>query len=117
MEKLVTLIPASKINYVPIKGFEGEDAQISRDINEFSQTMGGGFAKFTKSTLKWQIKYDEIMYVVSGSMYIIENGERIEGKAGDVYFMKDGADIVYGTDDEVVLFYTLFPVNWQERNN
>jgi hypothetical protein len=63
MQNLVTLIPSDKVDYVPIQGFEGEDAQISRDINPFSQTMGGGFAKFKKSTLKWQIKYDEIMYV------------------------------------------------------
>lgn len=114
MENLVTLIRSQDVNFKPLDGIEGEAAWISNEITSLSQTMGGGFCKLQKATLKWQIKYDEILYVVSGSMFIEENGQQIRAEAGDVYFMKDGADIVYGTDDEAVFFYTLYPVNWRE---
>jgi ethanolamine utilization protein EutQ (cupin superfamily) len=113
MGKLVSVVKASDINYVNIEEAVGEAAELAV-IQPKLPSMGAGFAKFSKSTYDWQIKYDEIIYVISGSMFIMEDGEKIEAKQGDVYFMKEGADITYGTDDEVVLFYTLFPVNWRE---
>lgn len=112
---LVTLIKENERNLIPMEGVIGEAASISRDIHHLSDTMGGGFAHLKKATLDWQIKYDEIIYVVSGSMYILENGNRKDATQGDVYFMKNGVDITYGTDDEVVFFYTIYPGNWKER--
>ena len=112
-ESLVTLVKGSEIEYSPL-GIEAEVQEIAPVINPISTTLGGGICRMKECNFDWQIKYDEMIYVSKGSMYITHNGEKIEAKQGDIYFMKDGAEITYGTDEEVEFYFTLYPVNWRE---
>lgn len=112
-ESLVTLIKGSEIEYSPL-GIEAEVQEIAPVINPISTTLGGGICRMKECNFDWQIKYDEMIYVSKGSMYITHKGEKIEAKQGDIYFMKDGAEITYGTDEEVEFYFTLYPVNWRE---
>jgi ethanolamine utilization protein EutQ (cupin superfamily) len=116
VDEMIQVIKAEDIDYATIEEAVGELAELNTCLKPISSTMGGGFAKFKKSTYDWQIRYDEVIYVISGSMFIIENGKRYDAEAGDVFFMKEGADITYGSDDEVLCFFTLYPVNWGEAN-
>jgi ethanolamine utilization protein EutQ (cupin superfamily) len=113
---LVTLIKGSQIEYSPL-GIEGEVQEIAPVINKLSTNMGGGICRMKECHFDWQIKYDEMIFVSKGSMYITHNGEKIKAKQGDIYFMKDGAEITYGTTEEVEFYFTLFPVNWRELKN
>lgn len=115
MSKLITVIRASNIKYTAME-FDGEHAEIASVINPFSQTMGGGLCRMIKGTLEWQLKYDELIYVVHGSMYINQNGVKHEAKAGDTYVINEGALITYGTDNEVLFFFSTYPLNWKELN-
>ncbi|MFB5193374.1 cupin domain-containing protein [Neobacillus sp. KR4-4] len=111
-ESLVTLIKGSEIKFNPL-GIEAEVQEIASVINPISTTLGGGVCRMKNGNFDWQIKYDEMIYVSKGSMYITHNGEKIEANQGDIYFMKDGAEITYGTDEEVEFYFTLYPVNWR----
>ncbi|MBI0580718.1 DUF861 domain-containing protein [Neobacillus cucumis] len=115
-EDLVTLIKGPEIEFGPL-GIEGEVQEIAPVINKLSTNMGGGKCRMKECHFDWQIKYDEMIYVSKGSMYISYYGEKIEAKQGDIYFMKDGAEITYGTDEEVEFYFTLYPVNWRELKN
>ncbi|NSL51846.1 cupin domain-containing protein [Calidifontibacillus erzurumensis] len=112
-EDLVTLIKGEQIEYSPL-GIECQNGKIAPVLNKISTNMGGGICRMKKCNFDWQIKYDEMIYVSKGSMYITHHGEKIEAKQGDIYFMKNGAEITYGTDEEVEFYFTLYPVNWRE---
>ncbi|MCY0888271.1 MAG: cupin domain-containing protein [Alicyclobacillaceae bacterium] len=113
MEHLVHIIHGNDIQFEDM-GVDGDLAEIASPIHKLSKTMGGGICRMKKSAFEWQLHYDEAIYVISGNMYIGYEGEKIQAVAGDIYFMKDGAKITYGTDEEVEFFFSMYPVNWKE---
>lgn len=84
----------------------------------FSNSLGAGFMKLEEAgSYEWQVQYDEVIIVVSGELYIKEDEIVKYGKLGDVFFLKDGAKIVYGTESKAEFFYSLYPANWREIKN
>jgi ethanolamine utilization protein EutQ (cupin superfamily) len=67
-----------------------------------------------QGAFEWQVLYDEVVYVMSSELYIEENGIRQTGAIRDVFFLKEGAKIIYGTDSQTEFFYSLYPANWRE---
>ncbi|MFS0599266.1 hypothetical protein AB1L16_21400 [Peribacillus frigoritolerans] len=67
-----------------------------------------------QGAFEWQVLYDEVVYVMSGELYIDENGIRQTGAIGDVFFLKEGANIIYGTDSQPGFLYSIYPANWRE---
>ncbi|RNB89458.1 DUF861 domain-containing protein [Brevibacillus fluminis] len=114
MEKLVALLKGNETTFEDVPGAHGDVAIFSRNLTGLSSTIGAGFKHLKKATIDWQLRYDEVVYVVSGNMFIMEDGNKIEAKEGDLYFLKKGACVTYGTDTEVKFFYSLYPINWRE---
>jgi ethanolamine utilization protein EutQ len=84
----------------------------------FSSSLGAGFIKLKQAgSFAWQVEYNEVLIVLSGELYIQEGNVKRYGKKGDVFFLKDGAEIIYGTDTETELFYSLYPAKWREIRN
>lgn len=80
-----------------------------------SQTLGAGFIKLEEAgNFEWQVLYDEILYVVSGELAIIQGEETKMGTAGDVFFLKEGTSIKYSTPSTTEFFYSIYPANWRE---
>ena len=51
--------------------------------------------------------YDECKIMVEGSMTIEdETGQKVHGKAGDVFFFPKGSKITFTTEDYGLAFYT-----------
>lgn len=114
--ELVSYFNKNEISYDPISVQSGK-AELSSVIKSpFSNTMGAGFIKLSSTSFDWQVKYDEVICVTSGSMYIVENEQKITANKGDIYFLKEGAKVTYGTDQDVEFFYSLYPANWRELN-
>ncbi|WP_318508699.1 cupin domain-containing protein [Bacillus sp. T3] len=114
MGKFVTLLKESEAKYEEVPGALGDLAIFSRNLNGLSSTIGCGFKHLKKARFDWELKYDEAIYVVFGDMFIIEDGNKIEAKEGDLYFLREGAKVNYGTDNEVKFFYSVYPINWRD---
>ncbi|MBF0786422.1 MULTISPECIES: cupin domain-containing protein [unclassified Streptococcus] len=71
--------------------------------------MSAGFLEIDRSTFAWKLPYEEIDYVISGTVCIEIDGQKYVGRAGDVLFIPAGSDVIWSSPDNAKLFYTTHP--------
>jgi len=86
---------------------------ISAVVNgSVSNTLGAGFARFIKgSRVKWRVLYDEVVYVIEGSLTIRADDREIVGSPGSMVWLPKGTDLVYESEHAIIA-YAIYPVNW-----
>ena len=85
--------------------------QINKDI---SDTIGAGISRIVSSSPEFFLKYDEIQYIIKGSIIFTCQKEEVRASEGDTVFLRKGSKVKYKVEDEVVFFYCTYPVNWDE---
>lgn len=83
---------------------------ISKDESE----MSAGFLIIEDSKFEWELTYEEIDYVIEGTVTVEINGKTYEANAGDVLFVPKGSKVVWGSPNKAKLFYTTYPANWAD---
>jgi len=84
---------------------------------EESPNMATGFMTMEDSAFDFHLKYDEIDYVVDGTLEFIVNGKKFTGHAGDVFFIPMGTKVTFSTPDKCRFFFVTYPANWAELAN
>jgi ethanolamine utilization protein EutQ len=79
-----------------------------------SPDMATGFMTLDKTAFDWHLMYDEIDYVIEGTLDIIVNGKTYRGQAGDVLFIPRDTKITFSTPDKAKFFFVTYPANWAE---
>ncbi|KUO51745.1 MAG: hypothetical protein APF76_15295 [Desulfitibacter sp. BRH_c19] len=79
-----------------------------------SPNMATGFMSMEKTTFDWHLTYDEIDYIVEGTLEFIINGKKYTGKAGDVFFIPADTKVTFSAPDKVKFFFVTYPANWAE---
>lgn len=79
-----------------------------------SPNMSSGFMTMDKSSFTWTLTYDEIDYVIEGTLEFIVDGQKYSGKAGDVFYIPNNSTVTFSTPDHVKFFYVTYPANWAE---
>jgi ethanolamine utilization protein EutQ (cupin superfamily) len=75
--------------------------------------MTAGFMAWTQAdSFPWTLTYDEIDYVLEGTLHLMVDGRVLEGRPGDVLYIPKGSRIVFGTPSRVRLFYVTYPADW-----
>lgn len=82
---------------------------------DLSRTLGAGLCRFERCRFPWKLTYDECVYVIEGRMEIEQEAGMITARAGDVVFVPSGSEVVYSFPETCLLFYSAYPVDWQER--
>ncbi len=85
--------------------------QINKKI---SNTIGAGISKIVSSNPEFFLKYDEIQYILKGSIFFTCKNEKIRATKGDTVFLRKDNKVKYTVKDEVIFFYCNYPVNWDE---
>ena len=78
-------------------------------------TIGAGLMEMENCSFPWTLNYDEIDYVIEGTLEIVYQDKTITGKAGDIIYIPKGSPIQFKTPDKVRFFYVVYPVNWAEQ--
>lgn len=65
-----------------------------------------------EDSFPWSLDYDEIDLVLEGVLHIEIDGRTLEGKAGDVFYIPKGSQIVFGTPSRTRVFYVTYPADW-----
>lgn len=73
--------------------------------------LSGGFARFKNANIPWQVKYDELLLVLSGSLAVETPNGRLEAEPMDTIWLPAGTRVVYSSVDALV-FYSLQPASW-----
>ncbi|MFI3086347.1 cupin domain-containing protein [Streptococcus sp. 2022WUSS037] len=83
-------------------------------VGQHESKMSAGFLTIESSKFAWKLPYEEIDYVISGTVTIEIDGQTFVAREGDVLFIPSGSDVVWGSPDNAKLFYTTYPSNWSD---
>jgi ethanolamine utilization protein EutQ len=75
--------------------------------------MTAGIMSWSKAdSFPWSLDYDEIDFVMEGTLALQIDGRTIEGRPGDVLYIPKGSKVVFGTPGRVRVFYVTYPADW-----
>lgn len=79
-----------------------------------SPHMAAGFMTMEQCSFPWELNYDEVDYIIEGTLEIEINGVTYRGGPGDVIFIPARSKIRFKCPDRVKFFYVTYPANWAE---
>ena len=79
-----------------------------------SPNMTSGVMAFDHSSLDWTLTYDEMDYVIEGTLEFIVNGQKFTGHAGDSFYIPANTHVTFTTPDKCKFFFVTYPANWAE---
>ncbi|MCX7828390.1 MAG: cupin domain-containing protein [Thermanaerothrix sp.] len=82
---------------------------------EESPRLGCGVMEMERSAFKWTLRYDEIDYVIEGTLEIVVDGRRVVGNKGDVIYIPANSTIHFSTPDFVRFLYVTYPADWASQ--
>jgi ethanolamine utilization protein EutQ len=82
-----------------------------------SPNLATGFMTMEKSSFEWTLGYEEIDYIIEGTLEITVDGRTYRGRAGDVFYIPKDTHITFSTPDKVKFFFVTYPANWAELSN
>lgn len=83
-------------------------------VSKEESKMSAGFLIIDHSRFNWELTYEEIDYVIEGTLTIELNGKTYTAHAGDVLFVPSGSKVVWGSPDKARVFYATYPANWAD---
>ena len=79
-----------------------------------SPRLGAGIMEMEDTTFDWTLTYDEVDYVIDGTLEIIIDGRKIVGNKGDVILIPKNTKIQFSTPNFCRFMYVVYPANWAE---
>lgn len=83
-------------------------------VSKEESKMSAGFLIIENSKFDWELTYEEIDYVIEGTLTVEINGKTYTAYPGDVLFVPSGSKVVWGSPDKARIFYTTYPANWAD---
>ena len=108
-----------KCNTVTCKPFDtgkpGDQVFITDllDLNE-SERLGCGMMEMRTTTFDWELQYDEIDYIIEGTLKVIIDGREVVGHQGDMIFIPKGSKIQFSAPDFARFLFVVYPANWEQ---
>lgn len=82
---------------------------------EESPRLGFGIMEMDKSTFPWTLNYDEVDYIIEGSLEILIDGRKVVGNAGDAIFIPKGSTITFSAPNFARFLYVVYPADWANQ--
>lgn len=83
-------------------------------VSKEESKMSAGFLTIENSRFEWELTYEEIDYVIEGTLTVEINGKTYTAYPGDVLFVPSGSKVVWGSPNKARVFYTTYPANWAD---
>ncbi len=77
-----------------------------------SPRLGCGVMEMKNTTFDWTLNYDEIDYVIEGTLSIIINGETVTANAGELILIPKGSSIKFSVLNYARFIYVTYPADW-----
>lgn len=89
----------------------------THDLFTLSQSprLGAGIMEMRKTTFPWELCYDEIDYVIAGSLTVIWEGRSVTARPGQVILIPKGSRIRFSVPDYAKFLYVTYPADWQSQ--
>ena len=83
-------------------------------VNKDESHISSGFLVIANSSFHWELTYEEIDYVIEGTLTVTIDGTTYTAHAGDVLFVPSGSKVTWGSPDKARVFYATYPANWAD---
>jgi len=83
-------------------------------VSKEESQMSAGFLHIENSKFEWELTYEEIDYVIEGTLTVEINGKTYTAYPGDVLFVPSGSKVIWGSPDKARVFYATYPANWAD---
>ncbi|CAG7840449.1 ethanolamine utilization protein EutQ [Clostridium novyi B str. ATCC 27606] len=83
-------------------------------VNKHESKISAGFLIIDNSKFHWELSYEEIDYVIEGTLAIKINEKTYVAYPGDVLFVPSGSKVVWSSPDKAKIFYATYPANWMD---
>jgi len=84
-------------------------------LEESPRLMFGIMEMKEGSAFDWTLKYDEVDYIIDGTLEIIVNGVKSSAGKGEILFIPKNTSVTFSTPDETRFMYVTYPANWSEQ--
>ena len=90
------------------------DKVYTRDLFSLSESprLGCGIMEMEATTFDWTLNYDEIDYVIEGSLTIIKNGRTVTAGPGELILIPKGSVIQFSVPRKARFLYVTYPADW-----
>ncbi len=82
---------------------------------EESPRLGFGVMEMDTTSFKWTLNYDEVDYIIDGTLEIIIDGRKVVGNPGDTLFIPAGSTIEFSAPGFTRFLYVVYPANWSAQ--
>ena len=79
-----------------------------------SPQMASGFMSIEKTSFAWDLAYEEVDYILEGTLEITVEGTTYKGEAGDVFYLPKDTRVTFSSPDKAKFFFVTYPANWAE---
>lgn len=83
-------------------------------VNKDESSMSAGFLTIDESKFDWQLTYEEVDYIIEGTVQITINGKVLTANKGDVIYVPSGSDVTWASPNKAKLFFVTYPANWAD---
>ena len=83
---------------------------------EESPRLGCGIMEMKETTFDWTLNYDEVDYVIEGTLDIIINGKTVSASAVELILIPKGSSIQFSVKDYARFIYVTYPADWASQN-
>lgn len=93
------------------------DIVYTRDLFtlEESKRLGCGIMEMKTTTFPWTLNYDEIDYVIKGTLSIKMGNEIVTAKEGELLLIPKGSSIEFSVPDYARFLYITYPADWANQ--
>ena len=78
-----------------------------------SPRLGCGVMEMEQTTFPWTLQYDEIDYVISGSLTVYMDAHAVTAGPGEVILIPKGSSIRFSAQERTRFLYVTYPADWQ----
>jgi ethanolamine utilization protein EutQ len=96
-------------------GKEGDQVYL-KDVVTLGESprLGCGIMEMKETCFDWTLKYDEVDYIIDGTLEIIIDGRKVVGNKGDIVFIPKDTAIQFSVPETARFMYVTYPANWEE---
>lgn len=93
------------------------DVVYTKDLVSLKESprLGCGLMVMEKTTFDWTLNYDEIDYVIEGTLSIIIDGRTVTAGPGEIIFIPKGSTIKFSVPEKARFMYVTYPADWQSQ--
>ena len=132
LEQLIRQVLAERLEENPVKFFTPDyrmaesdrldtgnpaDRVFTHDLLslEDSPRLGLGLMTMERSDFAWTLHYDEIDYVLEGTLTIRTAQGEVTARAGAGVFIPHGTEIHFSAPEHARFLYVTYPADWQNQ--